>query len=248
MEIGFFLKKFITYFIEPFGLILTLFILGIIFLFLNRNFLAKLFITLSFGFLLLFSNSAFSNYLIKSLENRYEKYNYKQKIRYIHVLGSGHHDDESQPLSSRLSESGAIRVIEGIIIHLKTANSKLIFTGYGGNSKISNAQMNLKLALSLGVKEENIIISAKPRDTKEEAIFIKSIIGEEPFVLVTSAIHMPRAMILFESVDLNPIAAPTNFYKRDIKNYIGIPNNGSISRSKIAIHEYLGMLWAKIRE
>lgn len=247
MEIGFFLKKLITYFIEPFGLVLSFFILGVLFLFLNKSSLAKIFIAISFSFLLLFSNSAFSNYLIQNLENQYQKYDYKQDIKYIHVLGSGHNDDIDQPLSSRLGEAGIKRVIEGITIHFKTPNSKLIFTGYGGNSDIANAKMNARLAINLGVDEKNIIINEKPKDTKEEAVFVKSLIGKESFVLVTSATHMPRAMILFKSLDLNPIAAPTNFYKREFNGYFSTPSNDSIGRSTIAIHEYLGTLWAKIK-
>ena len=65
--------------------------------------------------------------------------------------------------------------------------------------------------------------------------------------MVTSATHMPRAMILFKSLDLNPIAGPTNFYKREFNGYFSAPNNGSIRRSTIAMHEYLGTLWAKVK-
>ncbi|MCF6340631.1 MAG: YdcF family protein [Sulfurimonas sp.] len=247
MEIGFFFKNLITYFIEPFGLILSFFALGILFLFLNKNSLAKIFIAISFCFLLLFSNSAFSNYLIQNLENQYQKYDYKQNIKYIHVLGSGHNNDENQPISSRLDGAGIKRVIEGITIHFKTSNSKLIFTGYGSDSNISSAKMNAKLAMNLGVNKKNIIIGEKPKDTKEEAIFAKNFIGSESFVLVTSATHMPRAMILFKSLGLNPIAAPTSFYKKEINGYLTAPSNDSISRSAIAIHEYLGTLWVKIK-
>jgi len=107
--------------------------------------------------------------------------------------------------------------------------------------------MNARLAINLGVDEKNIIINEKPKDTKEEAVFVKSLIGKESFVLVTSATHMPRAMILFKSLDLNPIAAPTNFYKREFNGYFSTPSNDSIGRSTIAIHEYLGTLWAKIK-
>jgi uncharacterized SAM-binding protein YcdF (DUF218 family) len=248
VELGFFLKKFITFFVEPFGMILTFFILGVIFLFINKNSLAKLFTFLSLGFLLLFSYSPFSNFLIFNLENRYDKYDYKQEIKYIHVLGSGHNNDESQPLSSRLGGVGITRVIEGVVIHFKTQGSKLIFTGYKGDSNISNAKMNAKLAISLGVDKKNIIINEEPKDTKEEAIFTKSIIKKEPFVLVTSATHMPRAMMLFKSLGLNPVPAPTAFYKREFKGYLVAPKIGSLEGSRMAMHEYIGILWTKIKE
>ena len=246
-EFSFILKKFITFFVEPFGMVLILFIIGLYFLFTKRESLAKYFLFTTLFLLLLFSHNPFSNFLIKNLENQYSKYNYEKNIKYIHVLGSGHNTDASQPLSSQIGSAGIKRVLEGIIIHLKTKNSKLIFTGYEGNTNIANANMNASLAISLGVKKENIIINPKPKDTKEEAIFTKSLLGDKPFVLVTSATHMPRAIKLFKSLGLNPVAAPTSFYKKEFKGYCEVPSIGSLSKSQIAIHEYLGILWHKIK-
>ena len=247
MEIWFFLKKFITFFVEPLGIVLVLFILGLYFLFIDKNRLAKIFLSLSLGFLLLFSYQPFSNFLVKNLENRYPKYDYKQDIKYIHVLGSGHNTDKSQPLSSHIGSAGTKRVLEGVIIHFKTPNSKLIFTGYEGKTDVPTAKMNADLAMALGVKEENIIIDGKPKDTKEEAIFTKSLLGNESFVLVTSATHMPRSMRLFKSLGLNPIAAPTDFHKREFKGYFVAPQIGFLENSRRSIHEYIGILWSMIK-
>ena len=247
MEIGFLLKKFVTFFVEPLGFILTLFILGLYFLFVNNKSISKILLSLSFGFLFLFSYQPFSNFLVKNLENQYPKYDYKENIKYIHVLGSGHNTDKSQPISSHVSSAGTKRVLEGIIIHFRTPDSKLIFTGYEGDTNTSNAQMNASLAIALGVKEENIIINAEPKDTKEEAVFTKSIVGNEPFVLVTSATHMPRSMRLFKSLGLNPIAAPTNFQKDEFSDYLAAPDIVQLENSRMSMHEYIGIVWAKIR-
>jgi len=108
--------------------------------------------------------------------------------------------------------------------------------------------MNEKLAIALGVNEENIIISEKPKDTQEEAIFSKKIVGENPFVLVTSASHIPRSMALFKSLGLKPIAAPTAFYKGSFKGFFRLPTMGSFQVSQIAMHEYWGILWSKLKE
>ena len=248
MEVGFFLKKFITFFVEPLGMILLLFVLGLYYLFVNKNSLAKVFLSLSLGLLLLFSYEPFSNFLVKNLENQHTKYKYQQNIKYIHVLGNGHNTDSSQPLSSHLSSAGTKRVLEGVIIHFKTPDSKLIFTGYEGETDVATARMNADLAIALGVKEENIIINGKPKDTKEEAEFTKKFLGSEPFVLVTSATHMPRSMRLFKSLGLNPIPAPTDFHKKDFNGYLQAPEISSLENSRIAMHEYIGILWAKIRE
>ena len=247
MEFGFLIKKLITFFIEPLGLIITLFILGLWFLFDSKQKLAKQFLSFSFGFLILFSYPPFSNYLVKKLENQYPKYHYKTNIKYIHVLGHGHNTDILQPISSHLSNSGTKRVLEGVIIHKKTPNSKIVFTGYDGNTNETNAKMNSILALALGVDEENIIINGIPNDTRTEAEYMKNVVGENPFVLVTSATHMPRSMLLFESMGMKPIPAPTDFHKSEMNTYFKAPSIGALEDSRMAIHEFLGILWAKIR-
>ena len=246
---GFVLKKIITFFIEPYGMVFSLFFMGLFFLFINKTKLAKKILLLSFLLLTLFSYQPFANFLISNLENQYPKYDYlNTNIKYIHVLGNGHNDDKTQPLSSQISFAGIKRDIEGIIIHKNLVKSKIIFTGYAGNTSIANAKVNAKLALALGVKKENIIINGKPKDTKEEALFVKTIVGNEQFILVTSATHMPRAMSLFKSLGLNPIAAPTSYYKRDFSSSFIKLRASSFYLSKIAMHEYIGILWSKLQE
>lgn len=49
-----------------------------------------------------------------------------------------------------------------------------------------------------------------PKDTEEEALVVKRAIGDAPFLLVTSASHLPRAMIFFRHAGLDPLPAPAN--------------------------------------
>jgi uncharacterized SAM-binding protein YcdF (DUF218 family) len=247
MEVGFFLKKFVSFFVEPYGIVLTLFIIGLYYLFEKKENKAKSFLLLACGMLFLFAYAPFSNFLVKSLEEKYPKYAYNKNLKYIHVLGSGHNTDETQPLSSQISSSGMKRVIEGIIIHNKIEGSKLIFTGYEGDTNISNAQMNVSLARALGVKIEDIIMNSKPKDTKEEALFTKTLLGDEPFILVTSATHMPRAMKIFTSLGLNPISAPSDFIKEKFKGFLVAPDVGSLYNSQRAVHEYIGIVWTTLK-
>jgi len=243
--VGFYLKKFIAFFLKPYGLILLILFISLFFLYRNNHQKAKTFLAVAVSLLLLFSFPPFSNFLIKNLENQYPKYNYDANISYIHVLGSGNSDDTMQPASSLLNSSSIKRVVEGIIIHNKQPSTKLIFTGYEGSTTLTNAKANAQVALELSVDKNNIIASGKPKDTKEEAIFSKTIIKDKAFVLVTSATHMPRAMEIFHSVGLNPIAAPTDF-RTGHSTYKYLPNLESLNNSQTAIHEYLGILWQKL--
>lgn len=248
IEIGFFFKKFVTFFLEPLGIVVVLFVMGLYLLYAKKEDRAKLFLLGGLFLLFLFSYPPFANFLIQNLENQYSKYDYKQEVRYVHVLGNGHSVDPTQPISSQISDAGTKRVLEGVIIYKKTPNSKLIFTGYKGDTNTSNAEMNARLALALGVDKNDIIVNGWPLDTKDEAIFAKSLVGKKPFALVTSATHTPRAMTLFRSLGMNPIAAPTNFNKSEFKGWLRKPSPYYFELSTLAIHEYLGLLWAKLKD
>jgi len=247
MDLGFLLKKFVTFFVEPYGMVFSLFVIWFILLKIKKDKFAKISLSLAFGLLFLFSYPPFANFLISNLESQYPKYDYKRDIKYIHVLGSGHNGDELQPLSSKIGDGGIKRVLEGILIHRQVEGSKLIFTGYGGDMDVSTAKMNANLAIALGVKEEDIILGEEAKDTQEEANFTKGLVGNEHFVLVTSASHIPRSMMLFESLGLKPIAAPTAFYKEKFRGVLRLPTMGSFFKSQVAMHEYWGILWSKLR-
>lgn len=248
MSFGLFVKKFISFFFEPIGIVITLFVIGLYYLYQKKHYKAEQFLLASVLVLALFAYPPFSNFLVTQLENQYPKCNYTKDIKYIHVLGNGHTTDPSQSISSQISDGGVKRVLEGIIVHKNIPQSKIIFTGYAGTTEIANAIMNAKLSYALGIDKNATIINPKPEDTREEAEFTKTIVGSEPFVLVTSASHMPRAMMLFQSLGMKPIAAPTAFYKDDEVSWLKAPTSHALFVSEIAMHEYIGILYAKIRE
>jgi uncharacterized SAM-binding protein YcdF (DUF218 family) len=108
--------------------------------------------------------------------------------------------------------------------------------------------MQQRLALALGVKKEKTILSPEPRDTEEEAIAAKKLLGDRPFILVTSASHMARAMKFFHKEGLDPIAAPTNHLASiQYPDYIKFFSSEALEKSRIVFHELLGLVWQKIK-
>ena len=252
MEFGFYLKKFVSFFVEPFGLVVLFLLLGIVMLYRKRALAAKVFLVLSLNILLLFSYPPFVNLLLEPLENSYVRLTKEHlpsdvTIDHIHVLGNGHTTDIDQPISSQLSDASTKRVLEGVLLQKEFTNAKLIFTGYKGKTSKANAMMNARLAQALGVLSEKMIINSEPKDTKEEALFTKSVVGERPFLLVTSATHMPRAMALFESLGMHPIAAPTDFHKEEFVGFFVAPDSYHFDLATLAMHEYVGLLWSYVR-
>jgi len=76
-------------------------------------------------------------------------------------------------------------------------------------------------------------------------------VGKDKFILVTSAAHMPRAMGLFRKQGMEPIPAPTDYMAGEREGGLRLgmffPSAGSLEKAGSAIHEYLGMVWGKLR-
>ncbi len=73
-----------------------------------------------------------------------------------------------------------------------------------------NEIMSFKSTTSYKVLLNGFALSETTYDTEEEAAAVKQAIGDAPFLLVTSASHLPRAMIFFQQEGLNPLPAPAN--------------------------------------
>ena len=72
--------------------------------------------------------------------------------------------------------------------------------------------------------------------------------GVNRILLVTDAVHMPRAKNIFLSTGLNVIPAPTGFHAQNtLLPHDFIPTAGALKDSHYAMHEWLGLLWYRIR-
>ena len=122
-------------------------------------------------------------------------------------------------------------------------------SGFEGITPV--AEVMADTAQEWGVDRENIFIEKKARDTKDHPIYVKGIVGKAKFILVTSASHLPRAMALFRKQGMEPIPAPTDYLAREREGGLppGVfyPCAGSLEKAERAIHEYLGLLWGKVR-
>ena len=170
--------------------------------------------------------------------------------KFIVVLGGGHDSDPRLPKNSQLSSSSLSVLVETIRLHKIIPTSQIIFSGWGGSDPAPNAKVMAETAIKLGIDSDSMILVKNPKDTKDEAKIISRIVKNHPFYLVTSAAHMPRSMALFRKQGSNPIPAPTDYRTKKRQGFsMGslFPSGENIVKAQVAIHEYLGLVWAKIR-
>ena len=106
----------------------------------------------------------------------------------------------------------------------------------------------LEFLTDLGVPKDRIVVEGQSRNTYENAREASELLAErgiERVILVTSALHMPRALATFRATQLDVVPAPTDFEvttvgERTLLDLL--PDAEALQGSSRALKEYLG-LW-----
>ena len=246
----FLVKKVLASIFQPSSLIFFLFIISFILLILKKK-AAKLLLGLTIVFYYILSTPVISFLFLKGLENRFPFLESPpEDVRYVVVLSGGNQNSLSDlPLTSRLNSYSVARVLEGVRLYKKMQDGYLVLSGEGWvrDPEQKTCSLMKKLSLFCSVPEERIILECNSRDTYDEAKEIKKILGDQKFLLVTSAFHMPRSMLIFKKMGLNAIPAPGDFRAQGkgpafFRDYF--PRG--MDETNLALIEYLGILFYKV--
>lgn len=208
----FILKKFIGGLLLPLPFLLLMMGVALCLLWFTRwQKSAKALMSVSWLILLLISLQPVADKMLKPIEDTYPTWRGTEKVDYIVVLGGGYTWNPKWAPSSNLISNSLPRVAEGVRLWQANPGAKMIFTGARAiTNPVSTAEAGARVAESLGVPRSQIMTLDEPKDTEEEAASVAKAIGQQPFLLVSSASHLPRAVIFFRNAGLQPIPAPAN--------------------------------------
>jgi uncharacterized SAM-binding protein YcdF (DUF218 family) len=278
-----FLSKFGPPFLYPLGLIFLLLILALIIR--RRPRLQTVVIVTALVILLLGSNKLVSSALARSLEWRYLPQASYPKVDAIVVLGGGTEPAQYPRPAVEVNAAGD-RVIyaarlykQGVAPHLLLSGGYITWLssrsedGSGGDGEVGSippgstnsstpaTEMADLLGL-MGVPADALWLQPKSQNTYEDALYSAEILranGIKRIVLVTSAIHMPRSVALFEKQGFEVIPAPADYTITDANWKVLlslnpatllvnlVPNVGSLSLTSNALKEYLGIFVYHLR-
>ncbi len=256
-------KKIIGSLFLPLPITLLLLLAGMLILCCTeKRRLAILLFGLAIVLLLLFSTRALPAALLAHLENQYTPLkHFPKKIDTIVVLGAGSRWRKNEPPNTQLPAASLARLVEGLRlyrlcqrahqnIHQNThKDCHLILSGGRIFGPAMTAGVMRNTALVFGANRRDITIASGARDTAAEAKHMHAILGKRPFVLVTSALHMPRALLLFKRYNMHPIPAPTQFLSTRARHFDPrqyFPRTRYLINSDSCLHEYIGLLWERI--
>lgn len=250
----FLFKKIVAPLFFPLSVCLEILLVGVLLLWFTRKQKAgKIIVSMGVVALIALSYGAASETLLRPLEYKYPPMTDVSSvldIEWVVVLSGGSSSDAHLPITGQLSRASLVRLVEGIRIHRKLPESKLILSGGGVFNTVAEAQTMADVAVILGVDSKDLILESESKDTKDQARLIRKIVGDNHFVLVTSASHMPRSMALFEKRGMRPIPAPIGHKVKErqmITPAMFFPSAGRIAEMEQAFYEYLGLVWARLR-
>jgi uncharacterized SAM-binding protein YcdF (DUF218 family) len=136
----------------------------------------------------------------------------------IIVLGGAINGPISQARGQAVGEEEQ-RVVQAAILAKRYPEAKIVFTGGTTTldlfeSEPTEATEAKKLLIELGVDPGRIILEDRSRNTVENARFSAAVVHPEPsqpWLIVTSAFHMPRAMGVFRKAGFDAIAYPVAY-------------------------------------
>lgn len=208
---------------------------------------------ISFGLALLFvcGLDFVPGYMSRILENRIQAGNIPARIDGIIVL-AGMVDMEASRNGLIELTGQSDRIVEGVILAKKHPEAKLILSGSSGfldqKENFMEADYLKRLAISLGIAKERILVDRNSRNTHEHSLAMAKLVSQDgQWVLVTSAFHMPRSLGCFRRAGLRIIPYPVDYKTRinlfeNISLSSFIPSLGNLTDFGVALHEWIGLV------
>jgi uncharacterized SAM-binding protein YcdF (DUF218 family) len=152
----------------------------------------------------------------------------------------------------------ADRFVQPLLLYKKGMVKKLLITGGNVNIrglKIDDTQESKKVKevlIAMGVAEKDIYLEENARNTHENATYTKKMLAPylaEEMVLVTSAMHMPRARACYIKEGFRVVVYPADIKKKDTPSGIldlVIPQERNLSKFAELIREMAGFVIYKV--
>ena len=246
----FFLSKFLWIFINPFSIFFFFLFISILLLLFRYKKSSTYILIINFIFISIIAIFPIGKVTIQLLErNYYGEINYPQNIDGILILAGATNPYLSNEYDSINLNSSAERLIESVFLIKKYKNANVIFSGGSGslsNSDLSHAKVAKKFFSKMELDIENIIFEDQSRNTYENILFSKKIAKpkkNQNWLLVTSAAHMHRSILICEKNNWKVIPYPVDFTQvKKISFYPNLNFLGNVNAFQQSFHEWLGLI------
>lgn len=173
------------------------------------------------------------------------------------VLGGGVHSKyvgfvRQQMQLSEVSD----RMVQAVVLRRKHAQLQLVYTSQEAASKGTAAPVTSapsqaeRFFTEMGVLPDRLIMESSATTTHENAIFTSALPGMDitrPWLLLTSAAHMPRALATFRKVGWNVTAYPVDYRTNNRVSWLDFSLTDGAALWQNLAYEALGWVEYRLR-
>lgn len=171
----------------------------------------------------------------------------------IVVLGGNTQSNRANWFEAYNKATATDRLDRAAEIYFAGRAARVLLSGSALEGKTSEARIMARTMRQKGVPDTALLLENEGRNTHENALRTQQMLKDHQLhtvLLVTSALHMPRAMASFNAQGIQSVAAglaPQITVPEDYAIDLWVPHLRSLEGSRAIIKEYLGMLAYWIR-
>lgn len=246
---SFALSKILSPLLDPSAVLLALLVAGWLLATLRRKPRAgKVLLSIATAYALAVAVLPVDAWLGQPLEQRFpEAATLPADVAGIVVLGGAVDARATKERGQLTLNAAAERLTAFLALARRYPDARLVYTGGSGSLTAPEAReadaVRPHLA-GLGLDPSRVVFERRSRNTHESAIMAAGIVKPQPdqvWVLVTSALHMPRAAGCFERAGWKTVAYPVDFlFPTDVPMF-RFDLAGGLARLGAVLHEIAGL-------
>ena len=247
---SFYLSKILWLIVNPFNIFIFITLFTMFLYFINFRRLSLIIYLINFIFIALISFLPIGSYLTYIIEKEFHtNTKFPDQVDGILILGGATNPLLFKEFDQISLNGSAERLVESVMIIRKFEKAKVIFSGGSGivnRSDLGHSQVAKLFYKKIGVDINKIFFEDKSRNTHENIIYSKKIAKpkkNENWLLITSAFHMKRALLIAEKNNWKFIPYAVDF--KNIKEFKLTPNLNLLSNLnsfQSGLHEWLGLV------
>ena len=247
------MSKAFAFLLSPLTFAFCLFVLAVVLRIFGARAFPRFCMIVGFLVVLVSSSPLVARYLVGELEKQYPPVPVETSpsASMVVVLGGA----IARPIPPRIAVElvgSSDRVLHAFRLYRAGKAPKIFLTAGnldGKPGELTEADHIAELLGEWGVPEEVIVRGGSSRTTRENALEVRSYLEQlgkpnEKVLLVTSAIHMPRAVRAFRNADIDVIPSVTDISANGwgpVEWKLWIPSSDALNATTRAWHEHLGM-------
>lgn len=244
------ISSFLTSFVVPLNLSIALLVVGAV-LFITRHRKTGLFFAVSgIAWALFWSLPASSLWAGGRLEQLYPHTlpDALPPAEAIVVLGGNTANSRQNWFEPYDADTASPRVDTAALLYQTQRAPRIVLSGAALDGSLSEAEVMARTLEQSGVPEQALILEKNSYTTYENAVYTRRILDEHGInrvLLVTSALHMPRALAVFRKQGIAAIPAPSRpqiVVPSDPTFSFWQPDVRALSASRSIIKEYVGLV------